>query len=264
MIHIGHFTAGDSFIHRLDPRVKTVSAILLSLMIFRATWFDVYLISLFLLIVMGISRLKTTPILSVIKPLAFFAGLLFLLHLFFTDGRAFLSLPTLHIKITYEGLFQGALVTWQFIALVLSGAILTMTTPPSEMISGLEKLLYPFKYIGVPTQDIAVMVSMSLRLVPTLLEEFDRIRTAQIARGADMLTGNLLKRLRAAAAMALPLMMSAIRRADDLAEAMEARGYHRGPRTTLRLLRISGPDYAALSWMAIFIAMLVISRLYVP
>jgi len=263
MIHFGHYIAGNSFVHRLDPRVKTVSAIALSLLIFQATWLDVYLISLFFLIVMKISRLKAAPVLGVIKPLAFFAGLLFLLHLFLTDGTALLSWAALHMKITHEGLYQGAFVTWQFIALVLSGAILTMTTPPSEMINGLEKLLYPLKYIGVPTQDIAVMVSMSLRFVPTLLEEFDRIKTAQTARGADMVTGTLWKRLRTTAAMALPLMMSAMRRADDLAEAMEARGYHRSPRTTLRLLRINGEDYAALSWMVILTAMLTISRLYV-
>jgi energy-coupling factor transporter transmembrane protein EcfT len=263
MIHFGQYIAGDSFTHRLDPRVKMISAIILSILIFRATWFDVYLISLFFLMVMGLSRLKAAPILNAIKPLTFFAGLLFLLHLFFTDGTALLALPSLHLKITYEGLFRGAFVAWQFFALVLSGAILTMTTPPSEMISGLEKLLRPFKYMGVPTQDIAVMVSMALRFVPTLLEEFDRIRMAQMARGADVRTGPLTQRVKTAASMTLPLMMSALRRADELAEAMEARGYHRGPRTTLRVLRISGPNYAALSGLAIFIALLAIARVYV-
>ena len=262
MIHIGQYIAGDSIVHRLDPRIKMISAILLSVLIFRATWFDVYLISLFLLIIMGFSRLKAKPVLNAIKPLVFFAGLLFLLHLLFTDGTALLLLPALHLKITDEGLFRGAFVTWQFITLVLSGAILTMTTPPSEMISGLEKLLHPFKYLGIPTQDLAVMVSMALRFVPTLLEEFDRIRMAQRARGADMTRGRLTQRVKSAAAMTLPLMTSAVRRADDLAEAMEARGYHNGPRTTLRVLRINGPDYAALASMAIFIAVLAITGVY--
>ena len=263
MIHLGQYIAGDSFTHRLDPRVKMISAIILSIMIFRAVWFDVYLISLFFLAIIAISRLRAGPILRAIKPMALFAGLLFLLHLFFTDGTALLALPRLHLKITHEGLFKGALVAWQFFAIVLSGAILTMTTPPSEMISGLEKLLRPFKYLGIPTQDLAVMVSMALRFVPTLLEEFDRIRMAQTARGADVRTGPLLQRVKTAASMTLPLMLSALRRAEDLAEAMEARGYHSGPRTTLRVLRISGPDYAALSGVAIFIALLAISRIYV-
>lgn len=263
MIHIGQYIAGDSFTHRLDPRVKTIAAIIMSILIFRADWFDVYLISLFFLTIMALSRLRAASILHAIKPMALFAGLLFLLHLFFTDGTALLALPRLHLKITTEGLFRGAFVAWQFFALVLSGAILTMTTPPSEMISGLEKLLRPLKYLGVPTQDIAVMVSVALRFVPTLLEEFDRIRAAQMARGADITTGPVLQRVKAAAAMTLPLMMSALRRAEDLAEAMEARGYHNGPRTTLRVLRISGPDYAALSGLAIFVALLSIAGVYV-
>lgn len=263
MIHIGQYIAGDSFTHRLDPRVKTVSAIILSILIFRATWFDVYLISLFLFMVLGLSRLKAAPIFNAIKPMTFFAGLLFLLHLLFTDGTALFALPPLHLKITHEGLFRGAFVVWQFAALVLCGAILTMTTPPSEMISGLEKLLHPLKYVGIPTQDIAVMVSLALRFVPTLLEEFDRIRLAQTARGADVRTGALTQRVTAAASMTLPLMISALRRADELAEAMESRGYHRGPRTTLRVLRVRGTDYAALSWLAIFIALLALSGVYV-
>lgn len=263
MIHIGQYIAGDSFTHRLDPRVKMVSAILLSILIFRAAWFDVYLISLFFLTIMALSRLKAGPILRAIEPMAFFAGLLFLLHLFFTDGTALLAAPRLHLKITHEGLLKGAFVAWQFFALVLSGAILTLTTPPSEMIGGLEKLLRPFKYLGIPTQDLAVMVSMALRFVPTLLEESERIRLAQTARGADVRTGPLAQRLKTAASMTLPLMMSALRRAEDLAEAMEARGYHSGPRTTLRVLRITGPDYAALSGLAIFVALLAIFRVYV-
>lgn len=263
MIHFGQYIAGDSFMHRLDPRSKMISAIFLSILIFRANWFDVYPISLFLFVIIGISRIRAMSVLRAVRPLAFFAGLLFLLHLFFTDGTALLALPALYLKITYEGLFRGAFVVWQFVTLVLGGAILTMTTPPSEMISGLEKLLYPFKYLGIPTQDIAVMVSMAMRFVPTLLEEFDRIRMAQAARGADVKTGALTQRVKTAAAMILPLMTSALRRADELAEAMEARGYHSGPRTTLRVLRISGTDYAAMSCMAIFIALMSIFRVYV-
>jgi energy-coupling factor transporter transmembrane protein EcfT len=107
------------------------------------------------------------------------------------------------------------------------------------------------------------MVSMALRFVPTLLEEFDRIRLAQTSRGADVKTGTLTQRVKTAASMSLPLMVSALRRADELADAMESRGYHSGPRTTLRVLQVSGLDYAALSWLAIFIALLAIARIYV-
>ena len=262
MIHFGQYIAGDSFTHRLDPRVKMMSAIILSILIFRASGVDVYPISLFFFVVISVSGIPIGSIFRAVRPLMFFAGLLFLLHLFFTDGTPLFAVPALRLNMSHEGLFRGAFVVWQFIALVLSGAILTLTTPPSELIGGLEKLLQPFKYLGIPTQDIAVMVSMALRFVPTLLEEFDRIRTAQTARGADVRTGKLAQRVRTAASMTLPLMTSALRRADDLAEAMEARGYHRGPRTTMRVLRISGLDYAALSCLAIFIAMLAILRVY--
>ena len=263
MVNLGQFIASDSMICRVDPRIKTVSTVALSILTFTANWLEVYLISLFLMIVMRMVHLKFRQMLSAIKPLVLFAALFFLLHLFFTDGTRLLSVPLLHIQITQEGLYRGAFVAWQFIALVLSGAILTMTTPPSGLISGLEKLLYPLKYLGLPTQDIAVMVSMALRFVPTLLEEFDRIRMAQSARGADLHTGKLTQRAKTTALMAIPLMMSAFRRADELAETMEARGYHRGPRTALRELRIDGQDFAALAWMLIFIALLAISRVYV-
>jgi energy-coupling factor transporter transmembrane protein EcfT len=262
MIRFGNYIAGDSFTHRLDPRVKMLSVMILSTLIFRATEFDVFFISLFLLMIIALSRLRAGLVLRAIEPMAFFAGMLFLLHLLFTDGTSILTVPWLHLTITDEGLFRGAFVAWQFFALVLSGAVLTMTTPPSEMIGGLEKLLRPLKCLGIPTQDIAVMVSMALRFVPTLLEEFDRIRQAQTARGADMKTGPLLTRIKTAASMTLPLMLSALRRADDLAEAMEARGYHNGPRTTLRVLKISSPDYAALSGLAIFVALLAMAGVY--
>lgn len=263
MVRIGQYLAGNTFIHRLDPRIKTLSAIALSVVIFRAAWFEACLISLFLLVVIRISRLRTCALLQAMRPMALFACLLFLLHLFFTDGTALLAVPALQMKLTHEGMFRGAFVAWQFVALVLCGAVLTMTTPPSEMINGLDRLLRPLRHIGVPTQDLAVMVSMALRFVPTLLEEFERIRLAQAARGADVEAGTFARRMRTIVSMTLPLMVSAVRRADELADAMEARGYGRGPRTTLRVLEITGSDYAALSGLAIFFAFLAIAKVYV-
>jgi len=263
MVNLGHFVDNGSMLGRLDPRIKIASTVALSILIFRASWMEVYLISLFLLIIIRTARLQFGPMLHAIRPLFLFAVLFFLLHLFFTDGTAPLTLPFLPIRISQEGLYRGAMVAWQFIALVLCGVILTMTTPPSELVSGLEKLLYPLKYLGVPVQEIAVMVSMALRFVPTMLEEFDRIRMAQMARGADFHRSGMLHRAKITAFVAIPLMISAFRRADELAEAMESRGYHRGPRTALRELRIDGRDFAAMGWMLIFIAVLAISRVYV-
>lgn len=262
MFRPGQFAAGGSIIHRIDPRVKVASTVALSLLTFQAGWMDACLISLLLLTVMRASRLEFARMLRALRPLALFAVLFFLLHLFFTDGTALLSLPSLHIRITREGLFRGSMVAWQFAALVLSGAILSMTTTPSELIGGLEKLLSPLKYLGLPTQEIAVMAAMALRFMPTLMDEFDRIRMAQAARGADLRQGGPLRRAKIAMSMSVPLMISAFRRADELADAMEARGYHRGPRTALRELRLDGRDLAAMGFMLIFMAVLAVSRAY--
>ena len=258
----GQSIAGESVVDRMDPRVKIASTVALGLFTFQAGGVDACLISLLLFAVMRAARLEFARLLRAVRPLAWFAGLFFLLHLFFTDGTALWSLPPLHIRITREGLFQGAMVVWQFAALVLCGAILSMTTRPSELIGGLEKLLTPFKYLGLPTREIAMMTAMALRFVPTMRDEFNRIRTAQAARGADLEAGGLLRRAKIAVSMSVPLLISAFRRADELAEAMEARGYHRGPRSALRELRLDGRDFAAMGFMMIFMAVLAISRVH--
>ncbi len=143
-------------------------------------------------------------------------------------------------------------MTWQFAGLVLGAAVLTMTTPPSDLVGGIERLLRPLSRVGIPSQDLAVMIAMALRFMPMLLEEYDRLRMAQMARGADFTTGSLALRTRAVAALAVPLLLSAFRRADELAVAMEARGYRRGPRTTLRELLFSRRDLGAFAVMASF------------
>jgi energy-coupling factor transporter transmembrane protein EcfT len=154
---------------------------------------------------------------------------------------------------TREGLVQGAYVTWQFAGLVIGAAILTMTTLPSDLVGGIERLLRPLSRIGIPSQEIAVMVAMAFRFMPMLLEEYERLRMAQMARGADFATGGITDRIRAVALLAVPLMLSAFRRADELIMAMEARGYRRGPRTSLHELRMTGTDLAACAVMAGFV-----------
>ncbi|MBA4423835.1 MAG: hypothetical protein C0390_12190, partial [Syntrophus sp. (in: bacteria)] len=161
----------------------------------------------------------------------------------------------LPFRITREGLVQGAYVTWQFACLVIVAAILTMTTLPSDLVGGIERLLRPLARVGIPSQDIAVMISMALRFMPMLLEEYERLRMAQMARGADFTTGSFVLRIRAVALFAVPLLLCAFRRADELALAMEARGYRRGPRTTLHELKLSGRDFAAFAVMAVFVLM---------
>ncbi|MEN6621881.1 MAG: energy-coupling factor transporter transmembrane component T, partial [Smithella sp.] len=196
MIQFGEYRDGNSFIHRLDARVKIGATALLSILILQAQGWQIALLSTFLCIVCIVCRLKLSEVRQAFKPLVWFALLLFLLHLFFTSGSVLFQIPYLPIKITWEGFSRGLFVSWQFVALAMSGAILAMTTPPSDLVCGLEHLLSPLKYIGIPVQDIAVMVSMALRFVPTLLNEYDRIKTAQTARGTYMERGRLDRKLK--------------------------------------------------------------------
>ena len=247
---LGQFVPGNSPIHCLDPRVKILSVLLLSIVILNAGAVESLVITAFLLAAVALSGLSAGRIAAALKPLAWFFVMLFCLHLFFTDGRPiFAALPA----VSHEGLDRGIAVTWQFVALVVSAAVLTMTTAPSELVGGFEKLLRPFNRLGVPSHDIAIMVSVALRFMPTLLEEVERMREAQMARGADFGSGGPVRRLRKMATLVIPLILSTFRRADELALAMEGRGYHRGPRTYLRELKFTRVDYAALLAVTAFL-----------
>ncbi len=246
---LGQFVPGESMVHRLDPRVKIAAAVLLSLVILNAAAPGAVLITLFLAGSFALTGLGPGLMARALRPLAWFFLLLFCLHVFFTEGRPIAAgIPA----ITVEGLERGILVTWQFVALIASAAILTMTTQPSEMVGGLERLLRPLDRIGVPSHDISLMISLALRFVPALAEESERIREAQAARGANY-GGPLTNRLKKTAGLVIPLLLSTFRRADELATAMEGRGYHRGSRTYLRELKFKRFDYAALTLVAVFL-----------
>ena len=193
MYHIGQYIPGKSIIHRLDPRVKIGATIVLSILILKGEAFTGAMISAFLIALVPVSRLNISHMMRALRPVLFFFTLLFLLHLFFTDGTPIPPFPPWRVTVTYEGLFRGAMTTWQFILLILNAAILTMTTSPTELISGIERLLRPLGVLRIPSHDIAIMISIALRFVPTFLEEIDRIKTAQMARGADFRTGTFLE-----------------------------------------------------------------------
>jgi biotin transport system permease protein/energy-coupling factor transport system permease protein len=193
-----------------------------------------------------IARLSPIHVVRAIKPLLPFFALIFVAHLFFTPGTP-MPLPL----ITYEGLYRGVLLTWHFVFLVLSAAILTMTTSPSDLINGIEWLLRPLSVLGISSYDVAVMVAMVLRFVPTLLQELDEIKEAQMARGADFRTGTILARMKRMCSLVIPLIRNSILRAEEVAIGMEARGYHRGARTYMRELRMSPSDYTVLAVLVI-------------
>ncbi len=256
MYHLGRYLPGSSPVHRMDPRIKILSVLALSIVILKAGGFGaIFLISLFLAASGTAGGMKPRHFAEALRPLVFFLVVLFLMHLFFTPGRPIAAFYP-GITVTAEGLNRGILTAWQFAALVAGSSILTMTTSPSELIGGIERLLRPFRRVGVPSHDIAVMISLALRFVPTLLDEAGRIRKAQLARGAAFTGANILHRIKAVATLAVPLTLGSFRRAEELARSMESRGYARGGRTYLRELRLSPGDYAASAVVAAFLAAL--------
>jgi biotin transport system permease protein len=244
-MHIGQYIPGNSLIHRLDPRVKIGSTIVLSILVLQGGAVRGAFISAFLFALIPLSGLAVNAIARAFRPVLIFFLLLFFVHLLFTDGEPIPPFPPWRVTVTYEGIYRGAIITWQFALLIWSASILTMTTSPTELVSGIERLLRPLKRLGVPSHDLAMMVSVALRFVPTFLEEIDRIKIAQMARGARFGSGPLVQRIRSAIFLLLPLILRTVRRADELVAAMEARGYRRGPRTYMKELTMGRADYAA-------------------
>ena len=251
MSHLGYYIAGESIIHRLDPRVKIVSVIGMSIMVLNGNAFTLTIFSIFLAALIALSGIPVHQIAKAIRPMKVFFLLIFFLHLIFTDGTPVPPFPSWKITVTYEGLSKGVLITWQFTLLVVTASILTMTTSPTELVSGIERLLRPLKILGIPSHDVAIMIAIALRFVPTFLQEIERIKEAQMARGANFKTGGLLARAKATSSLVLPLVVNSVRRAEELATAMEARGYGRGPRTYMKELSMSLPDYTAIVIMVL-------------
>jgi len=250
----GQYIPGNSIIHKLDPRIKIVSVICLSVFVLGADRDAGLLLSGFMIVVIVLSRVTFRRVIESLRPFMIFFILLFSLHFLFTDGTPIMESAFGGLSITYEGFYMGMYITWQFMFLVTGASILTMTTAPSDLISGIEGILRPLRIFGIPTHDIAVMLSLALRFVPTFLEEVDRIKKAQMARGGTFKKGRIIKKIKNIASLMLPLVLSSFRRAEETATAMEGRGYKRGPRTYLRALRMSSADYAALVLMIVFMA----------
>ncbi|MBN2666461.1 MAG: energy-coupling factor transporter transmembrane protein EcfT [Bacteroidales bacterium] len=249
MYNLGQYIPRTSLIHSLDPRIKILFVILLSIIILNTQALSAMIISVFLAFLIPVSRIYPRQILRSLKPVIPFLLLLFLLHLLLTEGAPVPPFPHWRVTVTYDGLFKGIMVTWQFILLIISASYLTMTTPPTALVSGLEGLLKPFRIVGVPSHDVAVMVSVALRFVPTFIQEIRNIREAQMSRGAYLKAGNIYSRIRSTVSMLIPVISNAFRRADELATAMESRGYAGGPRTYMHDLRLTFRDYGAIAVM---------------
>ncbi len=261
MDHLGQYIPRESTVHRLDPRVKIVWTIVMSVLILWGDALSLVPITFVVVFAVRASGLLFRHLLTSLRPVRFFLLLFLFLHLFFGGGEPIASLSWGPVSLTREGLFRGLTVVWQFSLLIWGSSILTATTLPSGLVSGLEKLLRPLNKIGVPSHDLAVMVSIALRFVPVFLEELERIREAQTARGADFKSGGVVRRTRTASGLLVPLILSFVRRADDLVIAMEARGYGSGPWTSMDEMRLTKPDYAVIAVMLLLSGLLVLHGL---
>ena len=262
-ITLGQYFPGTSFLHQLDPRCKIIATLIVIVAIFLAGSLPAYgLITVFILLCFFISHLPLKLILKSLKPLWVIIILTMGIHVFTTSGTVIWQWGILHI--TWEGIRQGALMTARLIYLIVFSSLLTYTTSPIVLTDGIEHLLNPFRRIGVPAHELAMMMTIALRFIPTLLEETDRIMKAQTARGANFTSGSIMERGRNMIPLLVPLFVSAFRRADDLATAMEARCYRGGEgRTRMHELAYTFRDTIAMIVVIGLTAVLVAMRWFI-
>ena len=245
-ITLGQFFPGDSVIHRLDPRTKLLALVAYIVALFVAkSWFSYGLMLVFLVTVIAVSKIPVKSIVRGMKPLVLILVFTGILNLFFTDGETVL-VNFWVITITLEGLLRAIFMMARILMLITVTFLLTFTTSPIALTDGLESLMGPLKVIKVPVHELSMMMCIALRFIPTLIEETDKIMCAQKARGADFETGSLLQRAKALVPILVPLFISAFRRADELATAMECRCYQGGEgRTKMKILRFKRWDMSA-------------------
>ena len=244
-ITLGQFFPGHSLIHKLDPRTKLVMLVVYIVALFLATsWISYGVMFLFLVLCIAISRIPLKALLTGMKPLVVILLFTAVLNLFFTGGDTVLLNLIWGLKITQEGLFRAIFMTLRILMLISGTFLLTYTTSPIALTDGLESLLNPLRAIQVPVHELSMMMCIALRFIPTLIEETDKIMSAQKARGADFESGNLMQRVKALVPILVPLFISAFRRADELATAMECRCYQGGEgRTKMKMLRYMARDF---------------------
>ncbi len=259
-ITLGQYYPEQSVIHRLDARTKILGTLLYIIEVFLVNSFAGFgLVILALGILIGISKVPVRFIFKGLKAVVFIILLTFVLNLFMFDGTVLWHWKFL--TVTYEGLYRSCFMALRLILLIIGTSMLTLTTKPMELTDGLEKLLKPFNRLGLPSHEIALMMSIALRFIPTLLEETDKIMKAQQARGADFESGNLMQRVKNMIPILIPLFVGSFRIAQDLALAMEARCYHGGVgRTRMKEIVFSRRDGVAGVLLAVFLGIVIASR----
>lgn len=257
-ITIGQYYPAESPIHRLDARFKIIAAFLFIVSLFIVDTIVGYLcVTVLLGIVIRISKVPFKFMVRGLKSIMIIILFTAVINLFLTQGEQVIwQFGVLHL--TMEGIYMAVKMCVRLVLLIVGSSLLTLTTTPIQLTDGLEYLLHPLKKIGVPAHEIAMMMTIALRFIPTLLDETDKIIKAQQARGADFDTGNMMQKAKSMIPILVPLFISAFRRAEELAMAMEARCYHGDEnRTRMNVMRMQGRDYQAMVWTALYICIVV-------
>lgn len=258
-ITLGQYFPGESLIHKLDPRFKILITFLFVTAIFALRSYTGYaIVFLFVLLSTVVSAISLKYLAGNLKPLGFIIALTFFINLFFTTGNDEIFSIWI-LTVTREGIDQGLFMMFRIVLLVIGTSLLTLTTSPISLTDGMENILRPLNKIGFPAHEISMMTTIALRFIPTLLEETDKIMKAQMARGADFETGNIFVRAKALVPLLVPLFISAFRRADELAMAMESRCYRGANRTRMNSLKSGKNDYFALFFTVFILAVAILT-----
>lgn len=243
-ITLGQYYPTSSIVHSLDPRLKILITMAYIILLFTVKNFCGFAaFAVFTFMAIYVSKIPVKYVLRGIKPLLFIIIFTAILNIFMTQGRIAFTIPYTPITATWEGIYLAIFMVIRLTFLIIGTSLLTLTTSPLSLTDGIEHLLSPFKKIGVPAHELAMMMSIAIRFIPTLLEETEKIMKAQTSRGADFETGNILKRAKALIPLLVPLFIGSFRRADELAMAMECRCYHGGSgRTRMKQLKITKRD----------------------
>lgn len=254
-ISFGQYIPRDSFIHSLDPRIKIMTCLTIIISLFFITNFlGYFILGVFIMVGIITSRVHPKFVLRGLRPILYIILFTLVIHLFMTEGEVIYRLGI--FKITREGLIKGLLISCRLFLLILTTSLLTLTTSPISLTDGIERILAVFKFIGIPAHEIAMMMTIALRFIPTLLEETEKIMKAQISRGADFESGNIVNRTKNLIPILVPLFINSFRRADELAIAMEAKCYRGGEgRTHYRQLKIKKTDLLTLFLTMVITAM---------
>ena len=263
-ITIGQFFPGNSVLHRMDPRVKLALTFAYIVAIFLPrNWWGLGLSAVVIVGVLALSRLPAKLLAKSIKPILPLILITAVINLFYVDGTVWWQWWI--FRVTAEGVTTAVFIAVRILCLILGTSLLTYTTSPTTLTDAMERLLSPLRAVRLPVHEIAMMMTIALRFIPTLIEETEKIMAAQKARGADMESGGLMQRIRALIPVLIPLFISSFRRAYELATAMECRCYHGGDgRTRMKQLKLKGGDYAAMLLMAALVTAVIVINGVVP